>query len=259
MSEINYKGGKIHFSHAGAGDKIPLVLLHGFLEDSNIWSSLIKDLKKQRQVLCIDLPGHGRSVGVEEIHTMKAMAEAVKRVLDHIGVERISIAGHSMGGYVSLELLKNFPMLLKSLVLINSTPLEDTVEKKTIRDRSVKLVEKNKEAFISMAISNLYSENSKIKFASEIEVLKSRACKMDVENIQAALLGMKNRPSYLETLKLFAGKKIIVAGKKDPILDFDEIKSIAQECDCEFYSMENGHNSHLEDINNLRTIMRFID
>ncbi|CAL68086.1 alpha/beta fold hydrolase [Christiangramia forsetii] len=259
MSEINHKNGKIYYKIQGAGNKVPLVLLHGFLEDSEIWNPMVKDLQKERQIICIDLPGHGNSEGIAEVHSMRLMADVVREVLKTLGIEEVSIAGHSMGGYVSLEFLKNFPMMIKNLMLINSTPVEDTVEKQKIRERSVKLVGKNKEAFVSMAISNLYSEKSKIEFASEIEFLKSRAFKMKAENIQAALNGMKNRMNYLEELRRFSGQKIIVAGKQDPILEINEISRLSDDCDCEFHEMENGHNSYMEDMNNLRTIMHFID
>jgi len=259
MSEIIFKGAKIHFTSQGEGSKVPLVLLHGFLEDSEIWDPIVKELQKERQVICIDLPGHGKSEGVAQIHSMQLMAEVVWKVLKELEIELISIAGHSMGGYVSLEFLKNFPMILKSLMLINSTPVEDTVEKRKIRERSVKLVGKNKEAYVSMAISNLYPEESKRKFASEIENLKARALRMKAENIQAALIGMKNRTSYFEELKSFSGQKIIAAGIQDPILAIKEIARVSRECACEFHEMENGHNSYMEDMNNLRTIMLLID
>ncbi|MCB7481731.1 alpha/beta hydrolase [Christiangramia sediminis] len=259
MSEIIFKGAKIHFTSQGEGSKVPLVLLHGFLEDSEIWDPIVEELQKERQVICIDLPGHGKSEGIAKIHCMQLMAEVVWKVLKELEIELISIAGHSMGGYVSLEFLKNFPMILKSVMLINSTPIGDTVEKRKIRERSVKLVGKNKEAYVSMAISNLYPEESKRKFASEIQDLKARALKMKAKNIQAALIGMKNRTNYSEELKSFSGQKIIAAGKQDPILEINEIAEVSGDCACEFYEMENGHNSYMEDMNNLRTIMLFID
>ncbi|PTX45201.1 pimeloyl-ACP methyl ester carboxylesterase [Christiangramia gaetbulicola] len=259
MAEITYKGANIYFEVVGDGEKIPLVLLHGFLEDSRIWGPIVKELQTERQVICIDLPGHGRSQGIAEIHTMKLMAEVVREVLISLGKEKISIAGHSMGGYVSLELLRNFPMIIRSVMLINSTPLEDTVEKQEIRERSVKLVGRNKKAYISMAISNLYPERSKQKFAAEIEDLKSRAYEMKSKNIQAALKGMKIRTNYLEKLKAFTGQKIIAASKEDPILDFNELQRLSEGCDCEFLSLENGHNSYMEDLDNLTKKMHFID
>lgn len=259
MSEVGFKGSKIHYSVQGGGEKVPLVLLHGFLEDSEIWGGIVKELQNERQVICIDLPGHGRSEGVAKVHTMKLMADAVMEVVKDLELQKISIAGHSMGGYVSLEFLKNFPMILRSVMLINSTPLEDSVEKREIRERSVKLVGQNKEAYVRMAISNLYSESSKVKFASEIEDLKSRALKMKSKNIQAALEGMKIRTNYLEVLKGFSGQKIIAASEEDPILEINDLERLSRGCDCEFHRLRNGHNSYMEDADNLTKIMHFID
>ena len=226
MAEIDFKGSRIWYTVQGNGKKVPLVLLHGFLESSSIWDEIVKELTKERQVICIDLPGHGKSEGLAKVHSMKIMAQAVREVLNELEIQEVSIAGHSMGGYVSLEFLKIFPMILKSIMLINSTPLEDTVEKQEIRERSVKLVGNNKEAFVSMAISNLYSEKSKKEMASEIEDLKSQAVKMKAKNIQAALKGMKIRTNYLEVLKSFPRQKIIVGGEQDPILAISELKEL---------------------------------
>jgi pimeloyl-ACP methyl ester carboxylesterase len=259
MSEILFEEKKIHYQVQGHGKKVPLVLLHGFLEDSRIWDDLVQDLKKDRQVICIDLPGHGLSKGISEVHTMKLMAEIVYEVLAKLELKEISMAGHSMGGYVSLEFLKNYPMMLKSIVLINSTPVDDSVEKQKIRERSVALVGKNKNAFISMAISNLYSESSKTRLENEIEDLKSRARKMEAKNIQAALKGMKIRTNILEELKSFSKQKIIIAGEEDPLLEISEIERISQVCECEFSRLNNGHNSYMEEPNKLTKIMHFID
>lgn len=259
MSEIRYKNSKIYFENFGEGEKNPLVLLHGFMEDSKIWHPIVEIIKKERQVICIDLPGHGKSEGIADVHSMKLMAEVVLEVANSLEIHRFSIAGHSMGGYVSLEFLENFPMMLQSIVLINSTPLEDTVEKREIRDRSVKLVEQNKKAYINMAISNLFSENSKTKFTAEIEDLKLRALKMKVKNIQAALIGMKIRTNKINALKSFSDQKIIFASKQDPILEINDLEKVSRECMCEFYPLENGHNSYLEDSQNLTQMMQFID
>lgn len=259
MSELVYRGAKIHFEGSGKGRKVPLILLHGFLEDSEIWNPIVKVLSRERQVICIDLPGHGRSEGISKEHSMSLMAEVVLKVMKDLQIHEVSMAGHSMGGYISLEFMKNFPTLLKSVVLINSTPLEDTVEKKKIRERSVALVGKNKDAFISMALTNLFPEQSKVKFATEIEKLKARALEMKAENVQAALICMKNRTNYVEDLKRFQNQKFIVAGKEDPILDFKGLKDVSAQCNCRFFEMEYGHNSWMEERNRLLEIMLLID
>lgn len=259
MGEIIFRKQKINFNVEGNGNKVPLVLLHGFMEDRRIWKDIVSEFRTHRQVICIDLPGHGNSQGVAETHDMPLMAEVVAEVLANLGVKRVSMAGHSMGGYVCLEFLKKFPMLLQSIVLINSTPLEDSVEKRKIRERSLKLVEKNKSAFVSMAITNLYSEANREKLVKEINIQKKNARKMSVKNIQAAIKGMKIRTNNIQVLKSFDKQKILIASEDDSLLDMKRLKTISEESGSQFYQLSGGHNSYHEDAENLLKIMHLID
>jgi len=156
---LKYKNTPLFFSAKGIGN--PLVLLHGFLESSNIWKPFVEELSKNRQVIAIDLPGHGLSGNIDDIHTMELMADAVQHILLHLSVDKASFLGHSMGGYVSLAFYEKFPTMTKGLVLLNSTPEADSDEKKKNRERSISLLKRNKKAFVSMAISNLLSEKNK--------------------------------------------------------------------------------------------------
>ncbi|MFV8225196.1 alpha/beta fold hydrolase [Christiangramia aquimixticola] len=259
MSKILYKGAKIQYEVEGNKGKVPLVLLHGFLEDSLIWRELLKKLKEERQIIIIDLPGHGGSENISPEHSMSMMAEVVHHILLHLNIAKVSMAGHSMGGYVSLEFLKKFPKMLQSIVLINSTPVQDSEERKDVRDRSVELVGKNKKAYISMAISNLFADASREKYATEIDELKIRALKMSKEGVQAALIGMKNRTNLTEELKNFENQKVIIAADEDQILDIRELERVSGSCKCDFFRLKNGHNSWLEDRKSLVKITQFIE
>ncbi|MDX5427885.1 MAG: alpha/beta fold hydrolase, partial [Bacteroidota bacterium] len=99
MGKVDFKGIDIHFSEKGAGRA--LVLLHGFLENRTMWDSLTGTLSKRFRVVAIDLPGHGQTPCLGYVHTMEEMADAVKAVLDHLGLRRYVMVGHSMGGYVT--------------------------------------------------------------------------------------------------------------------------------------------------------------
>lgn len=255
--KIQYKGADIHFWVHGTGK--PLVLLHGFLETVALWKNLVPELSKTRQIICIDLPGHGKSGGISEVHSMEEMAFSVKAVLDKLEIQEFSLAGHSMGGYVGLELLKNFPMLLKGIVLINSTPLVDSAERLRMRDRGIQLVAKNKKAFVSMAISNLLDSESSAKFQSEMEDLKQNALKMSIKNIQAAIKGMKIRTNLLPVLKDSKSSKIIVAGLRDKLIECSELKRVSKKSGSLFISMDGGHILPIENQNRIQKIVLLID
>ncbi|HEY9184203.1 MAG TPA: alpha/beta hydrolase [Salegentibacter sp.] len=255
--EINHKNTSIHYATKGSGN--PLILLHGFLESLEIWKDFQDKLSEKRQVVCIDLPGHGRSGCIDAIHTMREMALTVKAVLDILNIEKAFFAGHSMGGYVNLEFQNIFPTIPTGLALINSTPKADSEERSINRDKSTRLVSKNKEAFVNMAISNLLTPENNKKFEPQVDELKHRALNFPTEGITAALQGMKIRADHSRLLESIKKPKYIIAGKNDPILDYKEIKKVSAICKTRFLSYPDGHLAFIENKNELMEFLHFID
>lgn len=241
---LKFKNKNIFYQISGSGK--PVVMLHGFLESAKIWEEFLPEFSKYSQVITLDLPGHGQSECIQEVHDMELMAEAVHAVLKATGVKKADFIGHSMGGYVALAFLELFPEMVDSIMLLNSTPAEDSEEKKEIRERSIEVVRNNKKAYISMAISNLLTPEHNELFLKEVEQLKETAYNFPAEGIIAALRGMKIRTNRTAVLAAFSGGKIIVAGTEDPIMDVQEIKKLAIETNAFFVGLPGGHLSYLE-------------
>ena len=209
----NFNNKNIHFQSSGSGQAI--VLLHGFLESSKIWAFFAEKLSNKFQVITIDLPGFGLTDNFSEIHTMELMADTVKAVLDHLKIERCVMAGHSMGGYVSLAFAEKYPKILSGLCLFNSQAAADSEEAKINRDRIIKIIQKNSSVFINEFIPDLFAESNKAKYKDQIERLKLDAAETSKEGIIAALRGMKDRPDSLSLLKSFNKPILFISGKKD--------------------------------------------
>lgn len=241
---LNFQGAEIYYSVVGEGK--PTLLLHGFLESSKIWEEFLPEFSPYGKIIIMDLPGHGRSGVVANIHSMELMADAVHAVLQVLDIPKADFIGHSMGGYVGLALMEKHPEMLENFMLLNSTPQADSEEKKEIRERSVEVVQRNQQAYISMAISNLLTPENNERFSDEIEVLKQEAYSFPTEGITAALKGMKIRKDRTAVLKAFRGNKILVAGKDDPLIVLPEIKQLAKETDSSFISFSGGHLTYLE-------------
>lgn len=255
--KLNYKSTELFYTTKGTGN--PLVFLHGFLESTEIWEPFIEKLSAKRQVICIDLPGHGKSGNISEIHTMELMADAVHEVLSHLKIEQFSLIGHSMGGYVCLAFLEKFPGMTKSLVLMNSTPKEDSEEKKINRDRSISLVRKAKRAYIRMAVTNLVPPENFLKFEKELQELKNQASQMSKKGIIAALKGMKIRTDKSLVLKKFRNPKYLILGTKDPFLNAETTQDTGNYCQCQLILTKDGHLSYMENFTVIDKFLHFID
>ena len=115
----------MHVCDTERGDRC-VVLLHGYLESMIVWEEFVYLLRDKVRVVTLDLPGHGISVINGEIHTMEYLAECVALTMEALGIERYSVVGHSMGGYVALAMCEAYPERLDSLVLLHSTTSADS-------------------------------------------------------------------------------------------------------------------------------------
>ncbi len=174
IQTINYR--------RSAGRTNPLVLLHGFMESQSIWDKFFDVLGKERCVITLDLPGHGQTPQMADVHTMPLMAECVKAVLDAENIEKATIIGHSMGGYVTLEFAHLYPERVHRFGLFHSQAAAENEQGKANRNRVIDLLNQNKKGFISQFIPDLFAPENVAKFPNEIQKLIETAQAMTVEN-----------------------------------------------------------------------------
>ncbi|NVO03862.1 MAG: alpha/beta hydrolase [Bacteroidetes bacterium] len=243
---IEFKNAKINFGVLGKGDTI--VLLHGFTESMNIWNHFSEQLSKTHQVVCIDLPGHGNSDCVNEIHTMELMAECVKAVLNHLNIEKSVMIGHSMGGYVTLSFAEKFPEHLSGMGLFHSSALPDNAEGKANRLKVVEFIKTNHIGFIMQFIPDLFAPEHRERLKSEIKELVEEGSRMTKESIIASQLGMRDRKDQCEILRKLKVPILFIAGKQDTRVPFDKvIEQIALPKDCVAVLLEDvAHMGYME-------------
>ncbi|MTH17035.1 alpha/beta hydrolase [Flavobacterium sp. LC2016-01] len=253
MKTILYKNTKISFTDSGKGNAI--VLLHGFLENKKMWKEYVDFFAEKYRVITIDLLGHGESDSLGYVHEMEENANAVNEILEHLKIEKATVLGHSMGGYVALAFAELYPKKIQKLVLLNSTSKEDSAEKKLNRTRAIKAVKQNYVGFVSLAIANLFSENNRIRLAEKIEKVKEQALKTPLQGIIASLEGMKIRKDREWLLQENRFPVLLILGKKDPVLNYEDSLYQIEDTTVELVSFEDGHMSHIENKEELKTVL----
>ncbi len=111
-------GSDINYEQFGSGSKPYLLLLPGLLGAiSSQWRPFLKPLAEQYRLILVDLRGHGRSQNNAPTLNVTQMAEDISGLLDHLNVERLHIAGYSLGGYLGLMLALGQPRRVASLLM----------------------------------------------------------------------------------------------------------------------------------------------
>lgn len=253
MKTLNYKNTKISFSDTGKGNAV--ILLHGFLENKLMWSNLELELNKRFRVIAIDLLGHGDSECYGYVHSMEDQADMIYHVITELRLRKISIVGHSMGGYVALAFAELYPDHLRSLILLNSSALPDSDERKINRDRAIEVVKKNSKAFIRMATQNLFTKEMHQNFSTEIENFTNEALKTPLQGIIASLEGMKIRIDREALLHFSPYPKLIIASEEDTIIPIQEVENQITNTDVSLKKIAGGHVSTIEQATTINTII----
>ena len=197
---FSYRKGRIHYTDSGKGKVI--VLLHGYLESSEVWGGLAEKLALKFRVVSVDLPGHGLSDVYGEVHSMEFMALGIKELISFLGFDKVFIAGHSLGGYVALAFLELFPDRLSGYCLFHSHPFSDSMEALDKRKREIEIVKKGKKNMIYLDnVIRMFATSNLEKFSAAVQRSKDIASLISGDGIIAVLNGMMNRPSRLSIME----------------------------------------------------------
>lgn len=255
---VLFRNAKIHYNDYGKGK--PIVLLHGFLENSTMWHNFIPLWSKKNRIITVDLLGHGLTENIGYVHSMELMAKAVFEVLLHLKIKKATLIGHSMGGYVALAFAELFPQMINGLCLMNSTTKPDSKDKQCNRDRAIEAVKQNHKMFVRVSITNLFRPKNRHIFKEEIKAVKKEALKTPVQGIIAALEGMKVRKNREAIFYNGSYKKMIIISKKDPVLDYQSLVEQASHETIKKVELPDGHMSHIENKESFSyNIMHFIE
>ncbi len=248
LKSVPFHNSSVHFDDLGSGKVI--VLLHGYLETMDIWGEFAKDLAKTYRVITIDIPGHGKSGKINDVHDMDLMADAVNTVLTFLRIEKCFVVGHSMGGYVTLAFMSKYRYKLYGISLFHSTPFADSDEKKANRDREIALIKDGKkDRLFNTNIPNGFATDNLEKFAAEVTKAKAIGAQNNEEGIIALLEGMKVRADRQNLLKETGLPVLFILGKKDNYIPYDLMHSVAQRTATgEILTLENsGHMGFIEE------------
>ena len=120
-AEVN--GLSMYYEIHGTGE--PLILLHGAYMTIDAMGEVVPELAKTRQVIAVELQGHGRTADIDRPLSYEQMADDVAALVDHVGIEDTDIFGYSMGGGVALQVAIRHPDIVRKLVVASVSYTSD--------------------------------------------------------------------------------------------------------------------------------------
>jgi pimeloyl-ACP methyl ester carboxylesterase len=211
------------------GNGVPLILIHGFPHDRTLWRYQLEGLQKVARVIALDLRGFGASSAAPDVMQMDDYASDVKALLDSLGVERPVMGGLSMGGYIALAYVKEYPHNMRGLILSNTRAAADSESAREGRYATAdKALAGGVAEIAESLLPKMLTQATITQRASLAGYVKKMMARQPAEGIAAALKGMAGRPDRTALLPEIKVPVLIITAQDDTLIPVSESEAMAK-------------------------------
>ena len=207
----------LRYVEYGVGGHGPVILLHGFPLVGAMWDELVPALVDRYRLIVPDLRGHGGSRVTPGPYEMSDYAADILHLMDSLRIERATLVGLSMGGYITMELLATAPERITAVVLADTrAPGDDTEARRQGRAAQIDAIQtRGLEAFAEMTLPRMFSASAFETRTDLVERFRQIIVGQKPEAVLAAAEGIAARESILDAMRAVRCPTLILVGSED--------------------------------------------
>ena len=216
---------ELYFYETGKAGMPPVVFIHGFCESSSIWKSLSEELSDEFRIICPDLPGFGQSPLPAGDFSLEEIGDRIVSWIQGLNIKQCIVIGHSLGGYIALEILRKHYGFVKAIGLFNSAAFEDHIEKKENRNKLIEFIQRyGVEPFLKTFVPSLFYPKTAEKHKKTIAQISAEGLLIKTESVMKYAAAMRDRQDSVDLLKLYHDKILLIAGEFDQNVPLEKSK-----------------------------------
>jgi pimeloyl-ACP methyl ester carboxylesterase len=211
-----------------SGSGQPLLLIHGFPLNLEMWRPQIETLSSSLKVIAPDLRGHGQSPPTPGPYSMDLLSDDCAALLVELGIdEPVILGGLSMGGYVAFSFYRRHPTRVSKLILAATRAGADSPEVKVNRDKAVREInEIGPESVVENMLPIMMAPQTYADQPALVDRVRQIMLRTSAEGMVSALTGMKSRTDSTPILKEIKVPTLILHGADDQIVPLSESKAM---------------------------------
>ncbi len=223
------RSGDAEIAYWSLGEGAPVVLLHPFPADHEVWMPVAQALAVRYRVVLPDLRGHGESGVGDGPATMEKHAADIVRVMDVAGIGRAPLAGVSIGGYVLFEFWRRYRGRVAALIFCNTKAPADSAEARAGRLQAANdVLERGTEPFLESMIPRLLGKTTRETRPDLVDGALRMMRRMSADDVAQVQRGMAARADSLETLKTINVPTLLITGNEDILTGVSEAELMRQ-------------------------------
>lgn len=216
--EITVNKLKVSYTDEGPDHAPVIILIHGFPFNKSMWNKQVEALIENYRVIAYDVRGYGNSDAGAEDFSIGLFVSDLLGLMDTLKIEKAMLCGLSMGGYIALNAIVNYPKHFQALLLCDTTCMGDSPEAKEKRMKTIESINaKGIEQYANESVKKLFAPESFVTSKDKIVRIKSMIMETSQLSLTRTLLALSNRTDTCDKLSEIAVPVLIVVGKEDQI------------------------------------------
>jgi 3-oxoadipate enol-lactonase len=208
----------ISYTDAGPDDAPVIIFIHGFPLNKSMWNKQIEALMENYRVIAYDIRGHGDSEMESEQFSIDLFVNDLLSFMDVLKIDKASLCGLSMGGYIALKAIKRNPLRFESLVLADTTCIADQPETIVKRKNAIKSIkEEGVVQYAEESVKSLFAPESLTRKLVEIAAVKEMIISTQDESICQTLHALCVREETCDFLSSIKMPVLVLVGEYDKI------------------------------------------
>ncbi|HJZ48871.1 MAG TPA: alpha/beta fold hydrolase [Roseiflexaceae bacterium] len=214
----------IDLAYHDEGQGQPILFIHAFPLHSAMWEPQIAAFSSRYRLIAPDLRGLGATARGGGAASLDQHADDMAALLDQLGLEQVTVAGLSMGGYISFALLRRHPQRIATLILADTRAGADSAEGRQGREQNARLAEEQGSGAIAdQMLPKLLSASAPTALRDEVRgIIESN----DRAGIAAALRAMAARPDSTSLLAAIEVPVLVIVGAEDTLTPPSEAEAM---------------------------------
>lgn len=214
----------------GSQKKKPIIFIHGFPYDHTMWDKPIGELKSDYFCVTYDIRGLGQSPIGDGQYTMESFVDDLEIIISELKLDKPTLCGLSMGGYISLRAVERNESNYSGLILCDTRSSADTDEGKLKRADGIKKINTlGVKQFVNDFVPMCFAVKSITDFNEEYSLVLKKSLNSNAIGVKGCILAMAGRTdttSYLDKIKI---STLLLCGEDDRLTPPDVMELMAEQ------------------------------
>lgn len=208
----------VNYTDQGADDAPVIIFIHGFPLNKTMWDNQMNALKEVYRIISYDIRGHGDSeIGYDDF-SIKLFATDLLLLMDALKIEKASLCGLSMGGYIALNAIENHPECFDALVLCDTNCIADPPVVKQKRLNTIESIRDfGMERYVDDSIVHLFAPESFTTHQEVVSEVKEMMLNTSEQSLSKTLLALSQRKATCSKLPEITIPVLFLVGEEDVI------------------------------------------